>query len=118
MYSLFKDQCKPSLKTKIKGTKGNVNAHNAQDRIKLPDLIRSSVYGVETHLQGTWAMMKSDKRLYMLLQRKNKKNDYMKYFDAYIKVIYSYGGKTPIHPGLVKATITKMIVQDTNNPIP
>ena len=60
--------------------------------------------------------MKSDKRLYMLLRRKNKKNDYMKYFDAYIKVIYSYGGKTPIHPGLVKSKPANMEILDTENP--
>ena len=29
----------------------------------------------------------------------------MKDFDAYIKVIDSYGGKAPVHPGLVKSKL-------------
>ena len=53
----------------------------------------------------------------MLFQRRNTTNDdYMKDFDDYIKVIDSYRGKTPIHPGLVKSKFTNMGVQDTNNP--
>ena len=61
--------------------------------------------------------MNSNKRLCMLLQRSNTtNNDYMKQFDAYIKVIESYRGKTPIQPGLLKSKLTKMGVQDTNNP--
>ena len=42
----------------------------------------------------------------------------MKEFEAYTKVIDSHIGKTPIHPGLFKANLTKMGVRDTNNPTP
>ena len=63
--------------------------------------------------------MKANKHLYTFLQRNNTtNNNSMKEFYAYIKVINSYGGKMPIHPGFVKAKITKMGVQDTNNPTP
>ena len=41
-------------------------------------------------------MMKADKRLYTFFQRSNTTNDeYMKEFDADIKVIDSYGGENP-----------------------
>ena len=77
------------------------------------------IYGVEAHIQGTWAMIKSDKRLYTFYQRRNTKNyDYMKQFDAYVKVIEYYGRRKPIHPGPGKANITKMGVQDTKNTTP
>ena len=33
-YLLFTCKCKPSLKTKLKGTKGYDNSHNEQDSIK------------------------------------------------------------------------------------
>ena len=52
-YSLFTDQCEPSPKTKIEGTKGYKNTHNAQDGIKLLEQIRSVVCGAEAHLQVT-----------------------------------------------------------------
>ena len=39
-------------------------------------------------------------------------DDYLKQFDAYAKVIKSYGGRTPVHPNLVKASLTKMEVPD------
>ena len=42
----------------------------------------------------------------------------MKDFDAYIRVIKSYGGKTPTHPGPLKPKLTKMGVQDINNQTP
>ena len=42
----------------------------------------------------------------------------MKEFEAYIKVIESYGGKNPIHPGIVKSKLTNMGVQDINTPKP
>ena len=42
----------------------------------------------------------------------------MKEFDAYIKVIDSYGETPPIHPGLVKAKPLKMGVYDINDPTP
>ena len=45
LYSVFKDQCGPSLKTKLKVTKGYNNYHNAQYGIKLLDLIRSIICG-------------------------------------------------------------------------
>ena len=63
--------------------------------------------------------MKSDKHMYTLLQRRNTTNDdQIKEFEAYIKVIELYRGKKPIHPGLVKANITKMEILDTNNKPP
>ena len=62
-------------------------------------------------------MMKYNRHIYVLFQGRNTINDdYVKYFDAYIKVVKSYGGKTPIHRGLVKTKITKTRVQNTNNP--
>ena len=64
-------------------------------------------------------MMKADKRLYTFFQIRNTINyDYMKKFDVYVKVVESYGGKTPIHPGLVKSKLTNMGVQDTKNLTP
>ena len=63
--------------------------------------------------------MKPDKRLYTFFQIRNTINyDYMKKFDVYVKVVESYGGKTPIHPGLVKSKLTNMGVQDIKNPTP
>ena len=47
LYSLFTDQCDPSLKTKLKGNKGYDNSHNTQDAIKILELIRSAVCGME-----------------------------------------------------------------------
>ena len=40
-----------SLKKKPKETKGYNKDHDAQDGVKLLDLMRSIVYGVEDHLQ-------------------------------------------------------------------
>ena len=40
----------------------------------------------------------------------------MKDFDAYIKVIESYGGKTSIHSGPFKTKLSRMWLQDNNNP--
>ena len=52
----------------------------------------------------------------MLFQRSNTANvDYKKDFYAYIKVIKYYGGKPPTNPGLVKAKLINMGVQDTKN---
>ena len=74
---------------------------------------------MEAHLQGTWAMIKSDKILYNLFHRSNTTNDdYMKEFDTYVKVIDYYGGNKPIHPDLVKYNRTNMEPQDINNPTP
>ena len=42
----------------------------------------------------------------------------MKEFDTYIKVIESYGGKTPIHPGIIKAKLAKMVILYTDNTTP
>ena len=71
---------------------------------------------MEEHLQWTWAIIKVDKNLYTFFQRINTtNNEYMKEFEAYIKVIDSYGGKTPIHPGIVKSKLTNMGVKDNNN---
>ena len=76
---LLTDQCKPYLKTKIKGKRGYDNAHKSQDSIKLPELVRSVVCGVKAHLKGTWYMMKTKKLLYTFFQRRNTtKKDYMK----------------------------------------
>ena len=64
-------------------------------------------------------MMKANRRIFKSFQRRNNKNDdYMEEFDAYIKVIKSYRGRTPIHLGLIRSKIINMEVQDTNNPIP
>ena len=46
LYILFTDQCDTSLKTKLKGTKGYNKTHNAEDNIKLLELIRSIICGV------------------------------------------------------------------------
>ena len=60
--------------------------------------------------------MKPDKRFYILVQYKNTtNNDYMKDFDAYVKVIESYGVKTTIHSGRVKTNLNKMVVHNPNN---
>ena len=62
-------------------------------------------------------MIKSDKCLYALFQKRNMINDdYMKEVEAYIKVTESCGGKTPIHPGLGKSNPTKMEILDKDNP--
>ena len=117
LYSIFTNQCEPSLNMKLKGNKGYIKYHNAQDNIKTLELITSIVCDVEAHLQGTWAMMKVNKDLYTFSQSINTtNNDYMKVFDAYAKVIKYYGGRKKIHRGLVKANITKMEVQDMENP--
>ena len=79
----------------------------------------SFIFGVESYLQGTWAMMKAKKILYILLQKSNTTNyDYMKEFYSYVKVVKSYVVKTPIHPGLVKANLLDVVVQDSDNPTP
>ena len=91
---MFTDQYEPSLKTNLKVTKGCGKDNNSQDGIKLLDLIRSVVCGMGSRLQVIWAMMKVAKRLHMFFHRRNTtNNDYMKYFEAYIKVIESYGDK-------------------------
>ena len=116
---LFTGKCEPSLKTKIDGTKGYNKAHNSQDDIKTLERIRSLVCCMEENIQETRAMMKADKYLYTLSQRRNTKNDdYMKEFDDYIRVINYYGVKEPTHPGLAKTNLTKMGVQDKNNSTP
>ena len=92
-----------------KGIKGYNKVHKAQDGIKTLDIIRGVVCGVEAHLQETWSMMKSNKILYTFFQGSNTiKYDYVKEFEAYIQFLKSYGGKTPIHPVLVKAKLANM----------
>jgi hypothetical protein len=94
MFAFFIEQCKPAMRTKLKETKGYDDAYKIQDGVKLLELIRGIMCGVEDHLQNTWAMMKSDKRLYTFFQRWNTTNDeYHDEFNAYVKVIESYGGK-------------------------
>ena len=63
LYSLFTYQCEPSLKTKLKRTKGYDKAHNMQDGIKLMELIRIIVCVVESHLHVNWSTMKTYKHL-------------------------------------------------------
>ena len=75
LYLLFTDQCESSLKTKLKVTKWYDKACNVQAGIKLLELIRSFVCGVEADLQGTRSVMKADKRLYTFFQRRNTTND-------------------------------------------
>ena len=116
LYLLLTYQCKLSINTKLKFTKGYDKPHNAQCGIKLMGLIKSFVCGVEEHLQGTWATMNSGKHVYKFVQRRKKKNDdNMKYFDDYVKVIKSYRGRTPIKSRPVNAKIANMGVQDTKN---
>ena len=63
--------------------------------------------------------MKSDKRLYKFFPRRNITNDdYINDFDDYVKFILSYGGSTPIYPGLVKSNLTKIGSQYTRNITP
>ena len=62
---LFAYQFKPPLKTELKGTKWYDKSHNAQDGIKILELIRSVVCSVGVHLKGTWDMMKADKHIYI-----------------------------------------------------
>ena len=50
--------------------------------------------------------------------RNTTNNDYTKEFDAYVKVIEYYGGRTPIQPSFVKANITNMDVTDKDTPTP
>ena len=71
LYLLFTDKCEPSLKTKRKGKKWYDKACNMQAGIKLLELIRSFVCGVEVNLQGTRSVMKADKCLYTFFQRRN-----------------------------------------------
>ena len=109
LHFLFTYQCGLFLKTKLNGIKGYDKDHNAQDGMKLLDIINIIACGTETHLQVTWSMMKVNKLIYKIFRRRNTKNDdYMKRFEAYIKVIDSYGGKTPMHHVLVKSNIAKM----------
>ena len=57
-------------------------------------------------------MMNPDNKLYNIFQRRNTtKNNSMKYFNTYNKVIESYKERTPIQNGLIKDNITKMEVQ-------
>ena len=51
LHFLFTDQCGPTLKTKLKGTKGYDKSHTAQAII---------VYGVGVHLKGEWAINKAN----------------------------------------------------------
>ena len=89
-----------SLKTKLKGGKWYNKALIAQDAMKLLELVRSIVCGVEAYLKVTWAMMKANKCLYTFFHKRNTtNNDYMEYFEAYIMLIELFGVKTSIHPG-------------------
>jgi hypothetical protein len=109
MFALFIEQCEPPMRTKLKGTKGYDEAYKIQDGVKLLELIRSIMCGVRDHLQNVWAMMKSDKHLYTFFQRWNTTNDeYHNEFNAYVKVIESYGGETPIHPGHVDTKLKEL----------
>ena len=79
LYLLFTEQCKLSLKNKLKVTKGYNNSHNIKQVVKRLDLIRNAVFGVGEHLKWPWAMKKSYKFLYSFFQRSNSRNnDYMK----------------------------------------
>ena len=119
MYSLFPEQCKMSLKTKLKITKGHNKSHKSQAGIKLLEIIRSVIFGMESQLKVTCSMMKANKFLYTFYQRRRTtNNDYIKKFEAYIKFIESYRGKTPIQHVLVKSKITNMLIYNTNNPTP
>ena len=52
------------------------------------EFIRNFIFGMEAHLQGTWATTKADKCLYTLFHRRDTaKDEYTKEFDIYIKVI-------------------------------
>ena len=63
--------------------------------------------------------MKSNKRLYTFFQKSKATNDdILKEFNAYIKVIKSYRGKTPLHPDLLKANLTNIEVSDADKPTP
>ena len=107
LYSLFTNQCDSPIKTKLKRTTGCDKAHNTPDGIKLLDLIRSLAYDIRAHMQGKWERKKSDKCLYPFFHRRSTtKNDYMKEFDFDVNAIESYGGRTPMHPGLVKSMLT------------
>ena len=75
LYYMFKYQCDPSLKTKLKGPKWYNKAHNPEDGIKLLDLISRVAYDVEAHLQGTWVRIKDRKHIHTFFQRRNKKID-------------------------------------------
>jgi hypothetical protein len=64
-------------------------------------------------------MMKSDKRLYTFFQRWNTTNDeYHDKFNAYVKVIKSYGRETPIHPGHVDTKLKEMGKADPSKTTP
>ena len=79
MWFLFNNQCKISLKIKLKGNKGHKKAHNAQDSVKTLEIISSVACGIEAHIQGTRDIIKVVKCLYTLFQYSNTtNNDYMK----------------------------------------
>ena len=58
IYSLFSDQFKTFLNYKVKVTNGCNKAHNTQYGVKIMEIIKSDICGMEAHLQGTWAIMK------------------------------------------------------------
>ena len=61
-------------------------------------------------------MTKVKNHLHIFVHRRNRtKDDYLKDFNAYIKVIKSYVGRKPIHTGLIKDKLSKMGVRENND---
>ena len=61
-------------------------------------------------------MTKVKNHLHIFVHRRNRtKDDYLKDFNAYIKVIKSYRGKKPIHIGQIKDKLANMGVQENND---
>ena len=60
---MFTDQFDMPLKTKLKGSKGYDKVRNVKDCVEILEIIRSVICFMGEYIQGTWAMMKANKRL-------------------------------------------------------
>ena len=64
-----------SKENNMKGKKEYNKSHKDQDGIKILELTMIVVCVMEAHMKSTWAIIKSDKRLYMLYQQSNATNN-------------------------------------------
>ena len=103
MFDLLLTHCPKELKAKLKSFKKWANINSKKDCIKLTKLICSVTHKHDESRQGTMAMMKSDRGLYITFMGKdNMPEDFYDLFKANYETINAHGGRAGYHPVLHK----------------
>ena len=104
----------PAMKTRLKGSRGFETIEDAQDVVALLNLMQGICCRSDDQIHPGWAVVQAKKRIYLYVQNYKTTNDkYGEDFEAYVKVVETYGG-TFVEPIMLEIELAKMGVDPAN----